>query len=163
MNEIEARNLVLPTIEGCTITKVEDHGDLYCVYFVNAEYFESGNIEDFKIGCGPSFVEKLTKKIFPTGSGQSVEFSLRAYKETGSVYAKPTNALLLRGLESHTKNSAIMAIKSVLCVNLIEAKSIYETLDSGSSIKCNFQSDNGAEKAIETLKEAGVTAKVDWK
>jgi hypothetical protein len=163
MNEIEAKNLVLPTIEGCTITEVEDFGELYCVYFVNTEYFHSGKFEDLKIGYGPSFVEKTTKKVFSTGSGQSAEFSIRAYKETGSVYARPTNALMLSGIENHIKNSAILAIKNALSVSLFQAKSIYETLLSGSSIEFNFQSEYGAEKAIETLKAASITAKIVWK
>lgn len=163
MNEIEARILVLPTIEGCTITKVEDFGDLYCVYFVNTEYFQSGNIEDLKIGYGPSFVEKLTKKIFSTGSGQAAELSVRAYKETGSVYARPTNTLMLIGVESNAKKSTVLAIKNALFVNLMQAESIYETLEAGSSIEYSFESEHSTEKAIKTLKAAGVTAKVVWK
>ncbi len=70
---------------------------------------------------------------------------------------------MLIGVESNAKNSAVLAIKNALFVNLMKAKSIYETLEAGNSIEYSFESEHSTEKSIKTLKAAGVTAKVIWK
>lgn len=163
MNEIEARNLVIPTIKGSTITKVEDFGELYCVYFVNDEYFKTGNLEDLKIGYGPSFVEKSTRNIFSTGSGQSAEYYVKAYKESGNIYARPSNSIILNGLENCSKNVGTLKIKSSLHVGLSQAKAIYETLENGTTFEFIFPSEHEAESAVCILKAAGILSKVLWK
>ncbi len=163
MNEFEARNLVIPTIIGCTITKVEDFGELYCVNFVNDEYFKSVELEDLKIGYGPSFVEKSTGKIFSTGSGQGAEFYVKAYKESGNLYARPSNTIILNRLENCSKNIGTLKIKSSLHVGLSQAKAIYEALENGKAFEFILPSEHEAEIAVSILKAVGIFGKVLWK
>ncbi len=163
MKKDEAENLVKPMIKGCTITKTEDFGNLYAVYFVNNEYYKSQKFEDIMIGAGPMMVEKSTGKIFKTGSAQSGADYAESYNECGSVYGKPSEKILISKLDN-TKNSKIIIIKikSILSINTKESKKIVDSLINNESTEITCNTTEEAETAVNKLQTLGVTAKQTW-
>lgn len=163
MNEEQAKALVKSMMDGCTIVGIEDFDELYAIYFVNNEYYQSKDISDLKIGAGPIFVEKETSAIFNTGSGVSAQFYVKAYRECGSVYGRPTSSVLMRELKNNDNPKVcIVELKHISGKTIAEAKSIYSNLANGNSVKLDFVSQDEAEESIEKLSLIGIDAKLIW-
>ena len=114
MIEQEARKIASVQLEGSTITEVQDFGELFAVHFVNDEFYKSGDVSDMMIGAGPMFIEKSTGKVFQTGSGQSAEMYVAAYKACGDLYARPGNQVSVTGIESHEDiKKYILSLKTI--------------------------------------------------
>jgi ribosomal protein L7/L12 len=160
MNIEEAVNLVKPLIMGSTITKTEDFGDLFAVYFVNDEYYASRKMEDMMVGAGPMMVEKKTATVFATGSGQSAAEYAAAYKECGSVYGRPSSSVSISGSEND--KAAILNLKSILSIGLKEAKNLVASINSSESVIINTESLAEAEAIVNKLKQKGFVAKQVW-
>jgi len=163
MTKDEAENLVKPMVKGSTITKTEDFGDLYAVYFVNEEYYKSQNIEDMMVGAGPMMVEKSTGKIFKTGSAQSGADYAKSYNECGSVYGRPSEKILLSKFSNpDNSKSIIIKIKSMLNLKTDESKKIIDALNNNESIEIACKNAKEAETAVKNLQPLGVSAKQLW-
>lgn len=123
MNEAEVKELIRPRIKGSTITEVEDFGDAFAIYFVNDEYYKSQKLEDMMVVAGPIIYIKSTGEIFETGSGQSAEQYIRAYRECGDVYGRLGETIEITGLsETRDEKQATLALKSILGAGLAESK-----------------------------------------
>jgi hypothetical protein len=163
MNEEQAKALVQPMMDGCIIVDVEDFDELYAIYFVNNEYYESKDLNDLKIGAGPIFVEKETGNIFSIGSGVSAQFYVKAYRECGSVYGRPSSSVLMNELINNDNPKAcIVELKHISGKTMAEAKNIYSDLVNGNIVKLDFDSEDDAEKAIEKLSLIWIYAKLIW-
>ena len=163
MKKDEAENLVKPMIKGSTITKTEDFGELYAVYFVNDEYYKSQKFEDMMVGAGPMMVEKSTGEIFETGSAQSGADYAKSYNECGSVYGKPSEKILISKL-SNTENSKtiIIKIKSILNIKTQESKRMVESLIKNEAVEIVCNTAEEAETSVNNLQTIGVLAKQIW-
>ena len=160
MNIDEAENIVKPLIPGSTITKTEDYGDLFAVFFVNDEFFASKKVEDMMVGAGPMMVEKSTGAVFETGSGQSAAHYAAAYYECGSVYGLPSSSIRIFGADA--EKTAIINLKSALSVGLKEAKKLVLTIQAGEEVVFELDSPSKAAEVVEILKEHGFSCKQLW-
>ncbi len=160
MNVDEAENLVKPLIIGSTITRTEDFGDLFAVYFVNDEYYASRKMEDMMVGAGPMMVEKKTGQVFQTGSGQSAAEYATAYKECGSVYGRPSSYVSISSSEN--SKAAILNLKSVLSIGLSEAKNLVGSISRDEPVVINAGSSAKAKNIVNKLNQKGFIAKQVW-
>jgi hypothetical protein len=160
MNIEEAQELVSPLIPGSTVTKTEDFGDLFAVHFVNDEFYASKKIEDMMVGAGPMMVEKATRAVFETGSGQSAAEYASAYKECGSVYGVPSSSICIFGAVE--ENTAILNLKSALSIGLKEAKDLVNSIRAGDEVSLDFDSPSSAAQVVEKLNKYNFSCKQLW-
>ena len=164
MNEAEVKELVSPRIKGSTITEVEDFGDAFAIYFINDEYYKSQKLEDMMVGAGPIIYIKSTGEIFETGSGQSAEQYIRAYRECGDVYGRLSDTIELTGLsDTQDEKKAILALKSILGEGIAESKKKIEKIVNEGRIEVTLENEWGAEEAESKLKNSGFKVKRLWK
>ncbi len=164
MNENEVIALIRPKIKGCTITEVEDFGDAFAIFFVNDEYYKSGKIEDMAIGAGPFIYIKETGEIFETGSAQSAEHYIKAYRECGDIYGRRSEILQITGFEkSLNKKRAVLNLKSVLGSGLAESKNFIEKVISDSKTEVTLGTEREAEDAKAKLVKFGFKVKHLWR
>jgi hypothetical protein len=164
MNETEVVELVKPNLEGCTVTEVKDFGDAYAIYFVNDEYYKSKQLEDLKIGAGPIIYVKNTGEVFRTGSGQSAEQYIRAYRECGDVYGRESETLAITGLPKElNENEAILNLKAILGLGLAESKAFVEQIAGKGKIEVALKNESEAEEAKIKLAQYGFKVRRLWK
>ena len=163
MNEEQARKLVEPLIESCTITEVQDYGDLFAIHFVNDEYYKSKDILDMAIGAGPTFVEKGSGKITQTGSRRGVQQYVEAYRECGDFFASLGSSVLINGLSKEIDvPKTILSIKRICSYSTSESKSMVSSVLSGSEALLDFSSPASASEALLKLAELGFKTKQSW-
>lgn len=163
MNEIEVRNIVEPMLSGSTITKIEDFGDIFAVHFVNDEYYRSQRIEDMAVGAGPIIFIKESKEIFKTGSGNTAEGYIQAYRECGDVYgSQGKNIQISTTPDNIDKKQCILQLKKTLGVNLTEAKGLAEKLWLNESQQIELKDYWQARDTAKLLSELGYAAKHIW-
>lgn len=163
MTEQEAIKIANEQLEGSTITEVQDFGELFAIYFVNDEYYKSGDISDMMIGAGPMFIEKSTGKVFQTGSGQSAEMYAAAYKASGDLYARPSNSISISGIKGNDElKNYILKLKAIYVCSLIQAKEIVNSVVSGNHSTLTFSTATEAENALTKLVNLGFVAKQLW-
>jgi len=142
MNEAEVKALIRSRIKGCTITEVEDFDHAFAIYFVNDEYYKSKKLEDMKIGTGPIIYIKNTGEIFETGSGQTAQYYIQAYRECGDVYGRLSNSLEISDIpENYDEKKAIIDFKIVLGIGLSEAKVLIEKLLKDKKIEITLENE----------------------
>jgi len=164
MNEAEVIDLIRPTIEGCTITEVEDFGDAYAIYFVNDEYYKSKKIEDMKVGAGPVIYIKNTGEIFRTGSGQTAANYIKAYRECGDVYGRLSNTIEITGLpKGYDEKNAMINLKSIVGLGLSEAKEQVERIINEGRIEVTLNNEWEAEEVLKKFTNSGFKVKLLWK
>lgn len=163
MNEAEIQVLIQPMIEGNTITDIEDFGDAFAIYFVNNEYFLSKKTEDLKIGAGPIIYIKNTGEIFHTGSGQTAEHYIQAYRECGDIYAKPSETIVIELPDPNEKKDKIINLRSTLGVGVAEAKALIEQIMKEGKITVDLKSDLDAQEAKDKLIQFGFKVKQLWR
>lgn len=163
MNKAEVKDLIRPRLKGCTITEVEDFGDAFAIYFVNDEYYKSKKLEEMKIGAGPVIYIKSTGEIFETGSGQSAEYYINAYRECGDVYGRLSNSLEISGIpEGYDVKKAILKLKTALGIGLAEAKTLIEKLLSDGKIEINLKNEWETEEVKGKFLNFGFKVKQLW-
>tara|TARA_Y100001963_G_scaffold114724_1_gene159122 strand:+ start:483 stop:986 length:504 start_codon:yes stop_codon:yes gene_type:complete len=163
MIEQEAVKIANAQLEGSTITRVQDFGELFAVYFVNDEFYKSNDISDMMIGAGPMFIEKSTGKVFQTGSGQSAEMYAAAYKVCGDLYARPSNSISISGIEGNDElKDYILKLKAIYACSMTQAKEIVSSVASGNDSTLTFSTATEAENALTKLVNLGFVAKQLW-
>ena len=162
MNEQKLKEIVQPVITGCTITTIEDYGDIFAVYFVNDKYYESKRIEDLLIGAGPIIYIKSTGEIFETGSAYSAEFYVTSYRECGNVYGRPGEYIKIYRIDTD-ENKAIFGLKAVLRIGLKECRELLNSIAHEGSVTIFLNSEEDAEMAVKKLCDQGVRAKQIWR
>jgi ribosomal protein L7/L12 len=163
MNEIEVRNIVEPLLVGRTITKVEDFGDVFAVHFINDEYYKSKRMEDMAVGAGPVICIKESKEIFKTGSGNTSEGYITAYRECGDVYGSQDKSIEISIVpDGVDKKQCILKFKKILGVNLTEAKDLAEKLWAKDAVKIELKDYWQARDTTKLLSELGYTVKHVW-
>jgi hypothetical protein len=163
MNKDEVIELIRPTIEGCTITEVEDFGDAFAVYFVNDEYYKSKRFEDMKVGAGPIIYIKNTGEIFRTGSGQSAKNYIKAYRECGDVYGRLSNTLEISGLPKNSdEKKTILNLKSIVGLGMAEAKTMVERIIKDGKAEVSLKNEWEAEEVLNKFLETGFKVKQLW-
>ncbi|MDH3347191.1 MAG: hypothetical protein OEM02_03705 [Desulfobulbaceae bacterium] len=160
MNEEELKVLIQPVIEGCTITGIEDYGDIFAIHFVNNLYYESKRIEDMEVGAGPIIYIKSTGEIIETGSGRSAELYVRAYRECGDVYGRPSENIKIQNIDKDIdKKKAILELKSVLGIGLRESKELVSLVSNKGTAIITLSSESDAEMAVNKLGNLGFKVK----
>ena len=163
MNESEVKKLISRRLKGSTITEVEDFGDAFAIYFVNDEYYKSGKLEDLAVGAGPTIYIKKTGEIFETGSGQSAEEYINAYRECGDVYGRLSEAIEIKLSNTTTdKKKAILSLKSALGMGLAESKKLFEKMVIEGGLQVNMDDEWGAAEAKNKLINMGFNVKRLW-
>jgi hypothetical protein len=163
MNKAEIIELIRPTVEGCTITEVEDFGDAFAVYFVNDEYYKSKKLEDMKVGAGPIIYIKNTGEIFRTGSGQSAENYIKAYRECGDVYGRLSNILKISAIpENSDEKKTILNLKSIVGLGMSEAKEIVERIIKEGKAEVALKNEWEAEEVLNKFLKTGFRVKQLW-
>ena len=163
MNEDDARKVIQPLIEGCTITDVQDYGDIFAIHYVNNGYYLSKNIMDMAIGAGPTFVFKDSGRVIQTGSGRCVEEYVEAYRACGDFFASLGNSvLILESLEGIDTTKLILAFKKMSGYSTSESKKSVNSLQKGESQKLVFGSVSLASDAVLKLGSSGFVAKQEW-
>lgn len=71
------------------VTHVSEHPECWAITCQSKAYVESGDIRDMLVGRGPFIVDRATGKIHETGSGQSEETSVEAFRRWGDPYGPP--------------------------------------------------------------------------
>ena len=163
MIEQEARKIASVQLEGSTITEVQDFGELFAVHFVNDEFFKSGDVSDMMVGAGPMFIEKSTGKVFQTGSGQSAEMYVAAYKACGDLYARPGNQVSVTGIESHEDiKKYILSLKTIYGCTMVQAKEIVNSVVVSKNARLKFVTAAEAESSLKQLVAHGFSATQLW-
>jgi hypothetical protein len=107
--------------------------------------------------------KRITQQLISTGSGVSAQFYVKAYRECGSVYGRPSSSVLLNELINNDNPKAcIVELKHISGKTMAEAKNIFSDLVNGNIVKLDFDSEDDAEKAIEKLSLIGIYAKLIW-
>lgn len=164
MDENKAKQLVQPMLKGCTITRVEDFGDLLAIYFVNDAYYQSGKIEDMAIGSGPIILVKSSGEVFRTGSGQTTAEYVEAYRESGHVYGSLSETLEIRALpEQVTRKQCILDLKKAISIDISVSKAAVDKLLTGEFAEFSFADENRAQEAQQQLSKIGFSAKQRWR
>ena len=159
----QAKKIASEGLDGCTITEVEEYEDLYAVYFVNNEYLESRDFKDMAIGAGPRMIVKSTGELFVTGSAQSGASYAKAYEQSGSVYGKLIDSIIINKLpETIEKSKAILLVKNICEISLPEARLIINTVIQSGSTKINFEKNSQIKWTIKKLKENGFQVEQLW-
>lgn len=163
MNKADVIELIRPAIEGCTITEVEDFGDAFAVYFVNDEYYKSKKLEDMKVGAGPIIYIKNTGEIFKTGSGQSAENYIKAYRGCGNVYGRLSNILEISGIPKNSnEKKTILSLKSIVGLGMSEAKEIVERIIKEGKVEITLNNEWEAEDVLNKLLKTDFLVKRLW-
>ena len=164
MNETEVVELIRPRLKGCTITDVKDFGDAFAIFFVNDEYHKSGKVEDLMIGAGPIIYIKNTGEIFETGSGQSAERYIKAFRECGDVYGRESETLVITEIpQEHNEKKATLNLKTILGLPLSESKTLIEKIVKDGKIEITLKNERGAEDAKNAFANLGFKANRLWK
>ena len=163
MNEEQAKKLVEPLIEGCTITEVQDYGDIFAIHFVNDEYYKSQSFLDMAVGAGPTFIEKDSGIITQTGSSRGVLQYVEAYKACGDFFALLGSSVsLLDAVKNIDVPKAIFGIKGLCSYSTVESKEIVSLVMSGNEQVLEFGNSYEASCALEKLSQIGFSAVQNW-
>ena len=162
MTEQEAREIASSRLEGSTITEVLDYGELFAIHFVNDEYYKSGDFRDMMVGAGPMFIEKGTRKVFETGSGQSTEMYVSAYNACGDLFARPSNHILVFGIVGSELKNNIIQLKQLYGCSMAHAKEIVTAVASNEKKVLEFPSPAAAEEACVRLADYGFSVRQLW-
>ena len=163
MTEEQARKLVKPLIEGCTITEVQDYGDLFTIHFVNDEYYKSRKFIDMAIGSGPTFIEKDSGKITKTGSGRGVLEYLEAYRACGDFFASLGSSVLLGDVSREIDvPKTILGVKRLSGYSTAESKKVVSSVLSGNEHTIEFDNPDEASRGLEQLKQLGFSVVQHW-
>lgn len=163
MNEIEVRNIVEPMLVGSTITEIEDFGDIFAVHFVNDEYYKSQNLKDIKVGAGPIIFIKESKEVYRTGSGNTSEGYVTAYRECGDIYGSQDKNIEISQVPNNIdRKQCILALKKVIGVNLNQAKEYTDSLWANEAVKIELASYWEARDLTKLLCEMGYATKHVW-
>ncbi len=156
--------MIQSRLDESTVTEVEDHGDAFVVYFVSNDYYRTRNILDLEVGAGPAICIKTTDEIFWTGSGQSADQYLEAYRNCGDVFGRLSEAIeITRFTADIDKKKAVLRLKAILGTGLSEVKEQIETMQRYGKIVVSMASDQEATNTVEKLAQAGFEARQLWR
>jgi ribosomal protein L7/L12 len=115
------------------------------------------------VGAGPVIYIKNTGEIFETGSGQSAEQYINAYRECGDVYGRLSQTIEIKLFNPTQDNKkAILSLKSVLGIGLAESKKLFEKMISEGELQLNMNDEWEAEEVKNKLSNLGFNVKRLW-
>ncbi|WP_291726091.1 hypothetical protein [Bernardetia sp.] len=109
----------------------------FAVFYQTKKYIETGSFEHFAIGQGAVLVDKITKKIYHTGSGRPAESYIKSYELYGDPFLEEDKSRLNVELEDSSLGSRLMQIqliKAVTKLGVSDAKKVFENLMRGGSV-----------------------------
>ena len=163
MDHEELKELVTPYISGSTITEITEQDGFFIVYFVNNEYYETKDMQFMLVGAGPLLINKVTKQIFETGSGQIPAYCIESYNKTGTINSQPSNIVEIHSYnDANNKNKAILLLKNQCSLNTVVAKEIVEKALNAVSSTIELESIEQAEQALKALSKSGFRAELLW-
>ena len=164
MDKSELKILVSPYMIGSTVTEITEQDEFYIVYFVNNEYYETKDPLQMLVGAGPLLVNKKTRNVFETGSGQVPSYCIESYHKTGSINSTPSNILLIRSLSSSiNKSESILLVKKLCDLNMTCAKEIVEKALAEIETKIEMESEDKTKETENKLNLSGFHAEQLWK
>jgi len=163
MDNKELRDLVAQNVIGSTITEITEQDGFYIIHFVNNEYYETKDVQYMLVGAGPLLVNKETKEIFETGSGQIPSYYIESYHKTGTIYANPSNKIEVIGInDSPNKSEAILLLKKLCKISTIESKNLVEKAYNKIPSIIELESTDKAKEVTSTLKIANFIVEQLW-
>jgi hypothetical protein len=134
--------------------------DFGWVFFYNSTAFAtSRNWRDALVGNAPFIVDRLTGQLFETGTAQSIEVYVEAYRRYGDPHARPGRFVRLTGWkEGAVAVSAIKAVRAHSGTSLAEAKRCVERALDGESASFEANSVDAAAAAVRELHACGFGA-----
>ena len=115
------------------------------------------------VGAGPIIYIKKTGEFFETGSGQSAEEYIDAYRNCGDVYGKLSETIEIKVSNTTIdKKKAILGLKSIFGMRLVESSKLYEKIISADGVHVNMDTAWEAEEAKNKLIHLGFNVKRLW-
>ena len=163
MNQNDAKKLVQSTLEGFTITEIEDFGDIFAIYFVNNKYYKSKDPKDLPAGGGPLIIIKNSQEIFTTGSALGAKQYVQAFRECGDIYGRVSNSIEIYELpKDKDKKHCILSLKKIIGKDLSESKKIVEEVTAGISVSVTLKDRWQLQEVHEKLVSSGFSVKYIW-
>ncbi|OVE80662.1 hypothetical protein BVY04_05310 [bacterium M21] len=177
MNLREAQNIV----EEEVLRKYPDCGLLtentldlekcFVFFYQTSKFIETRNIMDSRIGHGPVFVDKLSGKVFETGSAYSVEQYVASFNLTGDPYGNiqtPDELGLRRTIEVTGYDEGYDGLAAIESLKRITGKGNKEIKDEIGAIlkkrplQLELPDGETAMELADALTENGARTKVIW-
>jgi len=169
MNTVEAQNIVeekiISKLCNCSVIEkyTKEYDTCFVFYYQSNDYIESHDIKDMLVGQGPVIVDKISGKIFETGSAYSTEHYVKAFEACGNPYGEPSSIILITGWQDGAnKVGATKLIKQLTGFGLADAKQVIDSVLSGNKESITLLDINKVQNTAEQLNSLGFNNKQLW-